>query len=244
MSISAIMLDQREPKWVQELEFGGIPTAVTLLEWGDAMLACEDGTIILVERKTLDDLLGSIQSHRLATQCAGMCEQARWSYLVITGLPRVNAAGQVMTDRGETGWGLASVMGALLAIQELGVMVTWCTSDTEYESTVLGIGARSHKDEQLILPVKFPTYLSPGEQVLASLPGIGVERIAKLVEYCGNAAWSLAGLTDRDSEIPGIPKNVKTKVRAALGLKDEEQLNVMVDAQGAEVVSVGALGSQ
>ena len=43
MSISAILIDSREPKWVQDLQFDGIPKTVEFLEQGDLMAATDEG---------------------------------------------------------------------------------------------------------------------------------------------------------------------------------------------------------
>lgn len=84
MSISAIIIDSREPDWVKQLNFGDIPTSVQLLEQGDLMAASNDGELILIERKTPDDFLNSLKSDRLMLQLANMLTVTRWAYLMIT----------------------------------------------------------------------------------------------------------------------------------------------------------------
>lgn len=244
MTVTAILLDTREPTWVKELKFGGIPTSVTMLEVGDAMLATDDGKLILIERKQPDDLLNSIRDGRLFNQAADMLLQTRWSYVVITGQLTTNHAGQVITDRGETGWSFGSIQGALLTLQELGIFVYFCEDALAYEETVLKIGSRERKKDLLLLPVKYPRYLSPGEQILANLPGIGEERLNILLSQCDSIAWALACLTDSTSEIKGIPNNVKAKVRATLKLRDADQLAVITNEAGDEILSIQQAGSQ
>ena len=50
MTLKAIILDSREPKWARDLDLG-VPKTITALPAGDAWLATEDVTLV-VERKT------------------------------------------------------------------------------------------------------------------------------------------------------------------------------------------------
>lgn len=241
--ITGLMIDSREPPWCQQLKFGGLPTVVTMLEQGDIMAATDTGEMILIERKTVSDLLGSVRDGRLFEQVSRMVDQTRWTYLVVTEPIVSNSNGQVVaTGRGETGWSYAAIQGALLTAQELGAFVYFCKDGSEYEETVLKIGNRDRKNQFVLMPVKEPRLLSAGEQILASLPGIGIERIDILLKECSTPAWALSFLTDDISKIKGIPANVKTKVRAALKLKDDEQLAVITDGQGNEILSIEKLG--
>lgn len=244
MSVTAIMIDQREPKWIQELSFGELPKAVTLLESGDLMLACSDGNTLLIERKTSDDFLGSIKSGRMFEQAARMLDQSRWSYVVITGTLECNPSGYAVTGRGVTEWHWSSVQGALATLQELGVFISHLPNEADFETWVLSLGKRERKPELMLMPTRWPRYLTPGETILASLPGIGEERLQALIDYCGTPGWALVALTDADTEIPEIPRNVKAKVRAALGLKDADQLAIITDNQNNEILAFAQLGSQ
>ena len=89
MTLKAVILDSREPVWVQELNFG-VPKSITALPSGDAWLATEDTTLVC-ERKTLADLLASIRDGRLFTQAAAMVQQSVWSYEVVTELPVIRS---------------------------------------------------------------------------------------------------------------------------------------------------------
>lgn len=242
MGISAVIIDSREPEWVQKLTFGGVPTTVMALEYGDLHVICDDDTTLIIERKTADDFLGSLASDRLMVQSA-KCATARleaqlsfetmdsvWPYLVITGTFYPSANGKVITDRGVTGWTWNSVMGALLTIQEMGTAVVFTPNNDSYEKSVMLIAARNRKPETQILPPKPPTILSPAHQIIASLPGIGMERLRAVMDYCGGmAGWALVGLTDPDFEFKGVPNSVKNSIRAALKLKQNERLAITVN---------------
>jgi ERCC4-type nuclease len=249
MSIVATLIDIREPNWIKQLAFGGIPTVVTYLEYGDVMAACDDGNILLFERKTPGDYLNTLRDGRLFPQLAEMLLVTRWSYLIVTGDFLRGPGNKVITDQGETGWNWDAVMGSLLTIQEMGIFVVHCANDMAFESTILRIGNRDRKPELLLAPPKFPKILSAQEAIVASLPGIGIERLQAVMSHCGTAAWSLVALTDPTSSIPGIGQGVKTRIRAALGLKNDQQLVLHTDDDNegptdTELLKIVSIGDQ
>ena len=225
MSITTAIVDSREPQWVQLCTFGAPLVTVGMLEHGDLLATTDDNVMLAVERKTASDLLGSIKDGRLWPQLAGMRAQTPWAYLVITGTLSCDGDGYVATSRGVTGWNWASLQGALLKAQELGVFVVQCAEDA-YEETVTTLSARSHEATAVIQPVKQPVPLSPGEEILASLPGIGVEKLQRLLEYVGRPCVALHYLTETDTgeDVPGIGPATKRRIREALGLKPNETL--------------------
>jgi len=230
MAITAAIIDSREPAWVQAITFGGAMTAISALDAGDLLVTCDDGTLLAVERKTPDDFLSSIRDDRLWSQLAGIRKVTPWAYLVITGDLRCSTDGKVITDSRGTGWNWASVQGALLQAQEMGVFVVQCAGDDDYEAAVLRLAARSHKPEMLIPPAREAIPMSAAERVLLALPGIGPDRVAALLDYCQTPAWALSFLTCHDVEgaVTGIGPGTKRAVRQALGLRDDEELAVIV----------------
>lgn len=234
MTITAAFVDSREPKWVQKLAFDGAMTAVTALDHGDLLATCDDETLLAVERKTADDLLGSLTDNRIWPQLAGIRAQTQWAYLVICGRLEPAPNGNTLTDRGETKWPWASVQGALLKAQELGVFVVHCANDQEYESTVIRLSARSHSDTMAIMPVKTPRLFNEAEQILLSFPGIGPERLGAIMDYCGTPAWALVMLTEATSKerLPGIGPGIKGKIRTVLRLKPDEELAIVYSETG------------
>jgi ERCC4-type nuclease len=243
MTATAILVDAREPQVIQNLKFNGTPTVVQMLEHGDCMVATDDGAIVLIERKTSGDLLNSLGDGRLFVQLSEMLSITRYSYLVITGELQRGSNGNVVSDRGNTGWSWASVQGALLTAQEMGIFVTFAGGE-DYETCVLRLAAREHKEDLVVLPAKLPRTLTAGEAIIAALPGIGPERMKAVLDACGSPAWALVALTDSTSEIQGIPHNVKIRVRGALKLQDAEQLGVMTNDRWDEVLKVVPLGEQ
>lgn len=231
MAIKSAVIDTREPQWVQRLTFGGVPVITSQLEAGDVWVATVDNALLVVERKTVDDLLNTIRDRRLGPQVARMKAISDWSYLMITG-EMTNYNGKVMTDRRATGWAWNAIQGALLTVQELGVMVIHISGDNDYEKAIIRLAKRS-RDAVTIRPPRVPSILSEGEAAIAALPGIGIERLSALLDYTRTPAWALTYLTDLSPDdgidkVPGIGHVTRLRVRRALRLKDNEQLSVIV----------------
>jgi ERCC4-type nuclease len=239
--MTAIMIDQREPDNIKS-QFPD--AAITMLETGDAWVACEDGHILLIERKTSDDLLNSLRDGRLLEQISRLVEprhnqylrgeqQTYWPYLVITGELRPNHNGKVWTGR-ETGWAWNAVQGALLTVQEMGCYVVQCPSDTEYSSTVMMLSTREHKDTVDIFPQRMPLPISAKEAFLCALPEIGIERARAILEWSGGVlAHALSGLTDLQIDAP-VGKSVRSKIRGFLGLREQQTLEFVFDDDNRE----------
>lgn len=230
MTLSAVMIDQREPQWVRDLTFEGVPTSVTLLEFGDVWAATDDGVLLAVERKTSDDLLNSIRDGRLFTQLAGLRGMSEYAYLIICGSITRGANGKAVTDGRQTDWNYQAVQSAILTAQELGCFVIY-TSDEQFEATLVGLGKRN-RGTMRAKPVKKFLALTPEEQIIAALPGIGLERADALLRAYETPALALCNLTCTAStgeHIPGIGPLTRQSVRTVLGIPDGYELMLASD---------------
>ena len=224
MSLNAVILDTREPKTITSLTFD-VPTSTQALPCGDAWLSTDTG-IVIVERKTPGDLLGSIMDGRLFDQASRMVKASPWCYVVVTEIPTIRS-GFVWTSGRITKWRWTSVMGALLTVQEMGVGVMFLYAPERYKAALIRLAQRSrgdvrpqHKREGVLA--------TAGEAILSSLPGISEVRAQALLDHCGSAAWALAYLAgDGGGEVPGIGPATRDSARKALGLDDELVLTVI-----------------
>lgn len=220
--IAAAMVDTREPAWVQGLRFGGAPTIPAALDAGDVMVTCDDGAILAIERKQVSDLLNSIADERLFDQLRRLRQTSQWAYLVITGELTADVAGKAVADGRATGWNYASVTGALLTAQEMGVMVVQVPSDDDFEVTVVRLANRS-RGPITLTPARDASILGDGWAVVASLPGVGLERVKCVREVSDTPASAIQHLTDYGPhalKIPNIGDGVRRRIRRALGLDD------------------------
>jgi len=223
MTLKAVILASTEPQSIKALDYG-VPMLVQPLKCGDCWLSTGTQTLV-IERKTLSDLLASIRDGRLFDQAARMVSQSKWSYEVITELPVVRS-GLVFINGKLSDWKWASVQGALLTIQEMGVEVVWWPDG--YVKCLEWLAGRD-RDTVHVKPQKRDVVMeSPAETILCSLPGISDGRAGALLEHCGTAAFALQFLTGNGGgTIPSIGPGTKTAVRSALGLADDLVLTVV-----------------
>lgn len=248
--ITAVMIDSREPDWVQALQFGGAPRMVVQLDAGDVQAVTDDGYTLLFERKTLTDFLGSIADERIFVQCAKMTELrnaqlregsqvTQYCYVVITDPITCNHEGKVIDPgRGVTGWSYSAVQGAILSIQEMGVHVVWAHGDKDFEETILRIGKRNRSPETLIAAPRPARFLGPKIDLLTGFPGIGPDKAQVILDWSNhNLAHALTGLTDLEIESP-IGFALRKRIRDLLGLQETENLEI-IGTQLAEPIAVG-----
>ena len=67
-------------------------------------------------------------------------------------------------------------------------------------------------------------------EILASLPGIGAKKAPEILRFYSSVGWAIAGLTNKDAKYPkGIAQGSVKNIREALGLKDDERLELVYD---------------
>ncbi|MEL7626956.1 MAG: ERCC4 domain-containing protein [Anaerolineaceae bacterium] len=238
MGLTAVMIDSREPQWIKSLSFGGCPVVVTALDAGDFWVSTDDNQILVIERKTPEDFLGTLGQGRLFVQ-GNVLQQERnagkWAYLLITGGISSNAEGYVVVDKRETKWRWTDIQGALLSMQELGVFVHFCNGDGDLEAAIIRLANRDRRPEMKVLPARVGSHLSMQERALCALPGIGEEIVGRLLAFCGSAGAAIAVCTELQSsiKIPGIGPGMKNNIRYALGLNEGQELHLL-DAETIE----------
>jgi DNA excision repair protein ERCC-4 len=221
--IASVLIDSREPEWVQSL-LAGYPRAIVALEAGDIWLSCGDGALVVVERKTALDFLNTLRADRLFMQATKLREYSPWAYMAVTGQMAPAANGKVIAEGRETGWEWSAVQGALLTVQELGVAVVQVPSDYAFEAAIERLGNRDRSGLR-IGPAKEATVMAEGEVFLASLPGVGPEKARALLDAFQKPIHALTYLTmwDRywiNRPVSGIADGTRRRVRKALGLDD------------------------
>lgn len=225
-TIQSVIIDKREPEWIRNLNFGDAPVASDIiLDAGDLWVATTDNALLIIERKTVSDLLGSISDGRLFSQVARMKEFSPWNYIIICGaLIWETSTGKIVTEYKTTGWDMSAVWGALLTVQELGCFVIFCANENDFGPCVERIAKRD-REQVRIHPVRQPHVLSAGEAFLTALPGIGYDKARALLDHTENVACALSCLTRLgNNDIPGIGDGIKRGVRKALELDEGWEL--------------------
>lgn len=225
-SIISVIVDQREPTWVHGANFNA-PSQTALLPAGDVMVATGDNEILLIERKTPDDLLSSIADGRLMQQALAMREQTTWSYVVITGALIPDLDGNVNGSL----WKYSAVQGALISVQEVGVHVVYCNGKRDFSACVQRLAARD-RGPMHVEPRRLANVYGEGQALLASLPGIGPDRAVNLIKGLPSVAWALVYLTGDwggEHKVPGIGQGTKARVRRALGLQEGFRLEIATE---------------
>lgn len=244
--MTAIMIDSREPDFIKA-QFPD--AAITLLDAGDAWIACDDGHILQIERKTTDDFLNSLRDGRLMEQITKITsarhaqqlkaeKPTQWAYLLITGVFQVGANGNAFSNGRETGWNWNAIWGAILTVQEMGCFVTFAPSDTEYAKTILSLTNRCRDDVIDILPSRMPIPLDAKTAFLCGLPGIGIERAKGIMQWSGGKpGHALVGLTDLSIEAP-VGMAVRKSICRFLGLAEQLTLELYINNDDREKLIV------
>jgi len=80
---------------------------------------------------------------------------------------------------------------------------------------------------QRVRPARDALFVTPGEDVLLALPGVGDGLCSAALQYTsGNTALAIVALTG-DDPIRGVGPTTRTEIRTALGLLPTEQMAVI-----------------
>ena len=231
--IRSVVIDSREPEWIQNLKWFGAAKSVSCMDAGDLLAVCEDGAGLLIERKTPTDFLGSLVSQRMLIQSALKLAPYRamgfWPYVMITGDFYISNRGKTSYYAGgklvESQVNFDSVWGELLSIQELGVFVTFCKSSRDYEDAVLRLSNRSRGELKNIPAAKrHGQQLGIEATILSSLPGIGETRALKICESFTPIDFLIS--LSKDEKPAGITGRTRKRILSSLGIALNDELNL------------------
>lgn len=229
--IKSIIIDSREPKWVQQLSFCGARKAVMEMEFGDLWITCEDGQILVIERKEPEDFIGSMISNRLIRQAAGLAGLRKgglWPYVMITGELNPGPNGRTWVNGTLHDIQYAAIQGLLLSIQELGVFTYFAKNSQDLEEACIRLSNRN-RDDILKLPAvkRQGKRQNSGEELLSGLPGISTELAHLILSESKSAAKALEMLTTGEY-LSKVGSKKRIKIRECLGLKDNQALAIVI----------------
>jgi len=149
---------------------------------------------IVVERKTVADLHGSLGRGRLWAQVGKIRDEAVTPILLVEG-DDLDAGPRHPN----------AVRGALLAIFELGVGVLWSRDPADSALWLHRLAVRHARKASASRPlVASEAPPAPGVEVLASVPGISTRTAGVLLDRFGSIAGLLEAGPERWAEVDGI----------------------------------------
>lgn len=230
--IRSVIIDSREPAWVQNLRFYGAKKTVMEMEYGDIWATCDDGQTLVIERKEPEDFVGSMMSNRLLKQAYGLSQLRKgglWTYVMITGDLMSGPNGKTYVNGKIRDVKFSSIQGLLLSIQELGVFVVYANDSRDLEQAVVRLSNRNRDEEMVIPPAKRKgAQLGAPADFLSGLPGIGTSFADAILRNTKTAANALEMLTGKEpiSNVQ-IGQKRRETIRKMLGLKENETLKVV-----------------
>lgn len=231
--IRSVVIDSREPEWIQSLEWFGAEKTISCMDAGDLLAVCEDGAGLLIERKTPTDFLGSLVSQRMLIQSALKLAPYRamgfWPYVMITGDFYISNHGRTAYYRGgqmvESQVNFDAVWGELLSIQELGVFITFAKSNRDYPDAVRRLSERNRGELKTVPAAKRQGQsLGIEAAILSSLPAIGETRAKRICEKYTPIDFIMA--LSRDEKPAGIGGKTRKRILSALGIGLNEELGL------------------
>lgn len=223
MTGAIITIDTNEathhPEYLR-MSWDGCLVSSANLAAGDFQIIVPDGTTILIERKSVPDLMASIADGRLFNQVAEMVKITPWCYVMIYGVMMETETGTSYAKGGEwveREWSWSSIQGSLLSVQEMGCGIVYTT---DIHATISQLMNRSRNDVK-IAPRREPYTFSPHETVLMSLPGIGSKKAQEILAVMPSLGMALEYLTGHAdvSAIQGIGSKTRDNMRQFFGGK-------------------------
>ena len=216
-----ILIDTQEPPWILT-QIKAHPFFVSS-EIEVAKLDCGDIWIddIIIERKTISDLLTSIKDKRLSNQAAEMRASSEWCYLLIEG-PLTWIEQKIIG----TGWHFRSIQGALLQVQEFGVLVVHAADEADVPATLAWLASRDRSKIVPLAPRKYGVEWTPGEEIISGIPNLSQSKASQLLNHYGSAAKAFEGLCNGTDLPAGFGPKTRENTRYALGLSDNQRLEI------------------
>ncbi len=149
---------------------------------------------VLVERKTVADLHGSLGRGRLWAQVGKIRDEAVSPFLLVEG-----------DDLDDGPRHPNAIRGALLAIVDLGVTLLRSRDPADSALWLHRLATRqARKSRPRSRPVGGSTIETPGVEVLVAVPGISTQTARALIARFGSISGLLAAGPERWAEVDGI----------------------------------------
>lgn len=169
---------------------------------------------LLIERKTLKDLIASIKSGRLFTQMFKLAHSSKKCALLLEG---------TAMDLAGSGMRREAIQGALIHITLLLEIPILRSKDPEESAKIIRYMAQQldYMNPKKAVVKRYRTSGLKNKQkkqlyVLQGLPGVGAERAKALLEKFGSIE-NMVNATEKELQtVPGIGKNTARQIRWVL----------------------------
>ena len=220
--MASVIVDDREPPRIAErLAALGLTVATSRLDAGDYQ-TFPHGLNVIIERKTISDLLGSLSDRRLVAQAHKIVAAADIPILLREGAFRKGVTQMVeylqprhpdadATGWVRTGWAWASYQGMMFDLKLMGILI-WDTYDLGSAGDDIAIIVESlHRDEhKWIKERERPSLLTADRQYrdnvwgLCAFPGIGPETAETLIKHYGSFAAAVDAVANSPTDVAAV----------------------------------------
>lgn len=160
---------------------------------------------VLIERKTVADLHGSLGRGRLWSQIGRVRDAAALPFLFVEG-PDVDDGPRHPN----------AIRGCLLAIADLGIAVVRSQDPADTAVWLHRLAVRQERRQRASTPRQRRDYAPPGLAVLKGVPGISDATARRLLERFGSVEALLAAGPDQWAEVSGVGQVRAHALAAAL----------------------------
>ena len=205
-----MLVDSREPKEITK-KLASLISKVTSLEAGDYWIDGKEG-LVIIERKSVGDLVSSVQSNLLTEQCRKIAKLAKVGILLIEGWLTCTVQGDIRADGRVIHISWNYLWNYLQSLQNSGFLIDWSPNlnFTPYRLISLHSYYTKPVHSSLRNFVRVPSALPKPIQILCSLEHIDIVLATRLLEHFGNVKNVLAQPWQKLTEVEGIGQ-VKAK---------------------------------
>lgn len=250
-----LMVDINEkatnPKQFSILEKAYPKLVLGNLMFGDINAILDNGSLLSIERKKVEDFLASIADNRVFKQVEEMSNGSQYYGIIMIGSLEFSPEDDVVIANGrKTNWKGSAVRAAMFALQWSGCPIAYINSPTLLPQTINEfVNICEKPKEHLHLKhnriITFPP-VDQRVQILASLfPSVGMKRAQSLLEFTaemegveeeGEKYGKLSSAISYATLMPLIPRKKRPEgwgdslvatIRTILGLKDDEYLDIV-----------------
>jgi ERCC4-type nuclease len=186
-----LIVDSREPQSIIDVLKSKAGAEVHTIETGDYVFDTQDGRRVMIERKAINDLLGSLNSGRLHAQVGRLLEEADVPMLLLEGHMYCTRGGRVSDGKRTSGWSYTAVQNILVSLQIAGLYVVQSASTARTPHTIIALYHYFQKKKHELLRTRQAPLAPPGPYearlgTLSTLPGVADETAGKLLDLLGS----------------------------------------------------------